>query len=57
MSASEESNSGQAIDSARYQRFSSNNSWFGGGIVLNRVGEEVSPVDLSSYSNKTLKFL
>jgi hypothetical protein len=56
VTASEKNNSGNPIDSQRYQSFTSGVSWFGGGIVLKKENGEPSPVDLSSYSNKTLKF-
>ncbi|RLD18986.1 MAG: hypothetical protein DRI36_00060 [Caldiserica bacterium] len=49
---------GPSGDSSSYQSFSSNSStWFGGGIVLNKVSGNASAVDLSAYSSgNSLKF-
>ncbi|MCX7940894.1 MAG: hypothetical protein N2555_03890 [Endomicrobia bacterium] len=54
---SEENNSNNSVDAAKFQRFSSSSGWFGGGIVLNKVGTQPFPVDLSPYyTGKSLKF-
>ncbi len=49
---------GPSQDPANYQSFSSDSSsWFGGGIVIDKVGGNPSPVDLTSYSSgNSLKF-
>lgn len=58
ITSSEPSDSnGAPGDTLKYQRFTSTNAWFGGGIVINKVGITPTAADLSAYSSgKSLKF-
>ncbi len=61
LSISEERSDGDGApgDVNKYQRIGDDNSsWFGAGIVINKVGEVQNPVNLSSYasSSNSLRF-